>query len=392
MCSATLLLGYNKSGALFFCTPLKTPQKGFRINYTRIKLKHRYVIEALLKDDYSINEIADITGFNKSSISRELQINSDLYGYSAEVADEKANLRSDWKYYFKLRNLIEKYPEFTDIFINKYDKKSFGIKATYTYIKFNYTFKIPSLKTVFNWINSSAWEITKQERLRKFYKKGGKRSRSAVEALVGSRWVRPFWTRPQYINDRSQYGHWEIDFIIGRSGKDNYNLITFTERLTRYGFIIKYCGKNPWNVGGVIWDTIKKYRLNVKSITCDNGFEFSKLFYLGYRLHIFIYRADPYASFQKGGNENFNGLVRRHLPKRTNFNNIPEEKILEIQNKINTMPREILDWQTADELFFNWNYYKDKWIPIPQEEKYFIRSKLKRPSNKSKNKFFKDKY
>ncbi|MFV8483871.1 helix-turn-helix domain-containing protein [Mycoplasma sp. Z473B] len=160
MCSATLLLGYNKSGALFFCTPLKTPQKGFRINYTRIKLKHRYVIEALLKDDYSINEIADITGFNKSSISRELQINSDLYGYSAEVADEKANLRSDWKYYFKLRNLIEKYPEFTDIFINKYDKKSFGIKATYTYIKFNYTFKIPSLKTVFNWINSDNGPIS----------------------------------------------------------------------------------------------------------------------------------------------------------------------------------------------------------------------------------------
>ncbi|MHA3845701.1 IS30 family transposase [Mycoplasma sp. VS276A1] len=204
--------------------------------------------------------------------------------------------------------------------------------------------------------------------------------------------MRPFWTRPQYINDRSQFGHWEIDFIIGKTGKDNYNLITFTERLTRYGIIIKYQGKNPWNVGKAIWNAIKEYRLNVKSITCDNGFEFSKLFYLAYRLHIFVYRADPYVSFQKGGNENFNGLVRRYFPKRTNFNKISDEKILEIQNEINFMPREINEWQSADELFFNWNYYKDKWVPIPQEEKYFIRSNLKRTSNKSKNKFFKDKY
>ncbi|WP_416755439.1 hypothetical protein ACM0K4_00165 [Mycoplasma sp. VS42A] len=56
------------------------------------------------------------------------------------------------------------------------------------------------------------------------------------------------------------------------------------------------------------------------------------------------------------------------------------------------MPREILGWQSADELFFDWNYYKDKWVPIPGDEKYFIRSKLKQPSNTKRNKFFKNKY
>ncbi|WLP85985.1 IS30 family transposase [Mycoplasma seminis] len=179
--------------------------------------------------------------------------------------------------------------------------------------------------------------------------------------------------------------------MVGKSGKENYNLLTFTERKTRYGIIKKIKGKNPWNVAEVLWNLIREKQLNVKSITADNGFEFSKLFYLGYRLQIIIYRADPYASFQKGGNENFNGLVRRFFPKGTNFNNISEEEILAVQNEINNMPREIFNWQSADELFYDWNYYKDKWTPIPGDERFFIRNNLKRKSNTAKNKFFKNK-
>ncbi|WP_369810259.1 IS30 family transposase [Mycoplasma seminis] len=345
----------------------------------------------MLKENFSISEIAKITGFSKSSISREITYNADLYGYTAEYAQYKHDMRNKWKYYFKLRNKIEKYPNFTNVFIDKFNKRSFGVKLTHTYIKFNYNFEFPSYRTVFNWINSNAWEITKEDRLRRHYKKGGKRTKSAVEFLVGARWVRPFWTRPQKINDRSEFGHWEVDFIVGKSGKENYNLLTFTERKTRYGIIKKIKGKNPWNVAEVLWNLIREKQLNVKSITADNGFEFSKLFYLGYRLQIIIYRADPYASFQKGGNENFNGLVRRFFPKGTNFNNISEEEILAVQNEINNMPREIFNWQSADELFYDWNYYKDKWTPIPGDERFFIRNNLKRKSNTAKNKFFKNK-
>ncbi|MCU9932368.1 hypothetical protein NWQ33_00045 [Mycoplasmopsis cynos] len=73
---------------------------------------------------------------------------------------------------------------------------------------------------------------------------------------------------------------------------------------------------------------MKIYKLNVKSITTDNGFEFKVLFYIYYRLNIPIYQADPYASFQRGLNENFNGLVRREFPKGTNFNKISEKRNL----------------------------------------------------------------
>ncbi|WAM04054.1 IS30 family transposase [Mycoplasmopsis cynos] len=74
-------------------------------------------------------------------------------------------------------------------------------------------------------------------------------------------------------------------------------------------------------------------------MTTDNGFEFKALFYIVYRLNIPIYQADPYASFQRGLNENFNGLVRREFPKGTNFNKISEKEICDLQKTINNIAK-----------------------------------------------------
>ncbi|SJZ62530.1 hypothetical protein SAMN02745154_00640, partial [Mycoplasmopsis verecunda] len=74
-----------------------------------------------------------------------------------------------------------------------------------------------------------------------------------------------------------------------------------------------------------------------------------------------------------------------------NFNLVSDDEIKETQDKINSMPREIFDWMSADELFYNWNYYKEQWTPIPDDEKFFIKTKRQRESNYKKNKFFKNK-
>nr|WP_318024808.1 IS30 family transposase [Mycoplasmopsis verecunda] len=255
-------------------------------------------------------------------MSREIKNNSDFWGYSASNAQRKHDLRQRWKQHFILKNEFEKFSDFTDIFVKKFNKKSFGVELTCQYIKNNFNFSQPSLKTVFNWINSNIWIFTTKDLLRKSYKKGGRRKQTAAQALVGVRWVKPFWCRPREINERAEFGHWEIDLIIGRNGNGNCHLLTFHERLTRYGFIVEIDNKNPWKIDLIIWNLIKKYCLNVKSITKDNSIEFKCLFYLAYRLKIYVYQADNYASFQKGGIENFNGLVRRYFPKRTNFNKI----------------------------------------------------------------------
>ncbi|VEU76062.1 transposase [Mycoplasmopsis columboralis] len=347
----------------------------------------------LKNNEYSFNEIADKLKIHRISLYHEIKKNSDLYGYIACSAQNKHDIRRQWSEQIKLRNTFEKYLEFSKLFLSKFDKKTWGVEVTYLVITNNYPeVNHPSLRTVFNWINSGIWVITRDDRLRKIYKKGRKRYISAVERLVGKRWVVPYWARPSKIDDRTDFGHWELDLIVGKTGLKQNHLLTFVERKSRFGLIKKVYSKDPWKILITLWDLIKEYRLNVKSITTDNGFEFNKLFYLGYRLKIKIYLTDPYASFEKGTIEHYNGIVRRFFKKRTNFNSVSDEKIKEILDKINQMPRKIHGYLSADEMFFDLNYYKEKWNPIPMEEKLFTKIQRRRPSNTSRNKFFKNKY
>ncbi|WP_234851424.1 IS30 family transposase [Mycoplasmopsis mustelae] len=280
--------------------------------------------------------------------------------------------------------------EFSEIFKKKFNKRNFGVDVTYQFIKNTKKIKRPSLRSVFNWINSGIWIINRNDCLRKKYKKRNKEDyQSASDKLVGKRLVRPIWSRPKIVMERKEFGHWEIDLIIGKNRAKSSHLITFTKRLSRYGIIILLKEKNPWLIIRLLWDTIKKYKLNIKSITQDNGWEFNKLFYLAYRLGIYIYKTEAYASQQKASIENFNSIVRRYFPKGTSFNNFTEEEILKVQNKINNMPRKLHNYQSADEIFFDYNYYKDKWKEIPENEPLYVYSHLKRKSNTSKNTFFK---
>jgi IS30 family transposase len=91
--------------------------------------------------------------------------------------------------------------------------------------------------------------------------------------------------------------------------------------------------------------------LEVKSITIDNGLEFQKIGILAGWLKCKIYYCEPYASYQRGSNENFNGLVRRMWKKQTDFTLIPDETIKFIQDKINNMPRKILNWKSSYQEF-----------------------------------------
>ncbi|AMD81580.1 hypothetical protein AXW82_03435 [Mycoplasmopsis canis PG 14] len=358
------------------------------INYKHFNLEKRIELEILLKKfETPISEISKILGFTKSSLLREIKNNSNENGYIGMEAHNKHLNRIRWKEQIKLVNNMNKYEEFTKQFILKFNKKYFGVDLTHFYIQHHFKFRIPTLRTVFNWINSGLWVLDSKQRLRKYSK--GRKTHDVVKTLVGNRIVKPIWTRGFNKNFEHEFGHWEIDLIVGKRSSLSSHLLTFTERKTRWGLIIKLDNKNPWKLILKLWEYIKIYKLNVKSITADNGFEFKTLFYIGYRLNITIYQADPYASFQRGLNENFNGLVRREFPKGTNFNKITEKEIYDLQKTINNMPRKIHDYFSADELFFNLNYRDEPWKEIPKEEPLYIYSERKRISNTSRNSFFK---
>ena len=322
--------------------------------YTQITHDERKIIDYLFNiQKRSISFIARELNRNKSTISREIKRNSDINGYNHEIANNKYIS----KQYHKHMMHTLRYPEFNKLFLEFYDKRYYGIEVTWNKIKELYpNIKIPSCRQVFNWVRDSRWIVKRSNRLRQYYKKGGKRT-SSIFSKFKHKNVLPIWVRPKYIDNRSEYGHWEVDLVIGKKANGFHNLLTLTERVTRETYIAKIKSKNPMKCNSEIYKLVKKNNLIIKSITCDNGLEFEKIGILASWLDVKAYFCEPYASYQRGSNEHANGLIRRLYKKGTDFTKITDDNILNLQNKINNMPRKIFNWMSSLE-------YKNKILII----------------------------
>ena len=142
-----------------------------------------------------------------------------------------------------------------------------------------------------------------------------------------------------------------MDLIIGKREHGFENLITFQERQTRMVFIEKIQSKNPMKLNSKVYQLIKRNNLCVKSITIDNGIEFSKIGLLAKWLKCIVYFCEPFASYQRGSNEHVNGIIRRFWKKGTDFSLLSNNDILDTQNKINKMPRERFNWKSSYDVF-----------------------------------------
>jgi IS30 family transposase len=158
--------------------------------------------------------------------------------------------------------------------------------------------------------------------------------------------------RPGYIAERGSFGHWEMDSVVGpQSGKHN-NLFVLTERVSRYELIFKLPDKTAHSVVECLQKLCEAYpdfKKVFKTITCDNGVEFSDFEHMQQLTD--IYYCHPYSSWERGSNENNNRLIRRHIPKGTNFDALAASQVDNIQNWINTYPRKLLNWQTSQDVF-----------------------------------------
>ena len=161
--------------------------------------------------------------------------------------------------------------------------------------------------------------------------------------------------RPASIDSREEFGHWEIDTVIGeKSGKDNV-LLTIAERKTRQ-FIVRKIDAKSANAVMAELNKIREecgehFSTVFKTITGDNGSEFADLSTLESITDTNIYFTHPYSSFEKGTNERHNGLIRRFLPKGTRMADCSIDTIAFIEDWCNTLPRKILGYRTPEELF-----------------------------------------
>jgi IS30 family transposase len=157
--------------------------------------------------------------------------------------------------------------------------------------------------------------------------------------------------RPAIVDAKTRCGDWEIDTIIGKDGKGA--ILTITERRTGFLLMEKLPeGKHADALAKAVVRILFAYKRNVHTITSDNGSEFAGHEYIAKMLNADFYFAHPYSSWERGLNEYTNGLIRQYIPKSTDFNLYSNDFIRLVQNKLNTRPREKLNFFTPSKIFY----------------------------------------
>lgn len=314
-------------------------------NYKQLQQKERHLIDYLLnQENKSISQIAKILKRNKSTISREIRRNKIRDKYEANDAIFNSKIINLAKYSFS----IDKYEKFLNYFYEKFDCKYFGVEVCIFTAK-RQGILTPSIKTLYNWINFNVIKISAKQLLRpkKFHQK---KWSSYKFKDISQEDIIPIAYRPSRINKRKEIGHYEIDLVNSCKGGKS-SLLTLVDRKTRFGHVITVNTKHMEHINVKLFELIKKNNIKIKTLTKDNGSEFNLLNQLTKKLNIKLYSCHPYAAWEKGTNENFNGLIRRAFPKGTNFDNIDENQLKRVIDKINKMPRKIFSYLSSKNLY-----------------------------------------
>lgn len=210
--------------------------------------------------------------------------------------------------------------------------------------------KIVCSKTIYNYIDLGLIRV-KNSHLPLKLRRSPKSTRNRINKRILGNSISE---RPSHIEERQEFGHWEIDTVIGSKSKEDEVLLTIVERKTRNAFIRKI----PSRTEEAVMAEMKRLRQEFgsmfssvfKTITSDNGSEFASLASLS-AVNTSVYFTHPYSSFERGTNERHNGLLRRFIPKGKRISDYSLDAIQRIEDWINGLPRRILGYKTPEELF-----------------------------------------
>jgi IS30 family transposase len=157
--------------------------------------------------------------------------------------------------------------------------------------------------------------------------------------------------RPAIVEQRKRLGDWEGDTVIGK--KSRYALVTLVERMSRFTLIKIIKRRTAAATKRANIHMLKPYKLKTLTITLDNGKEFTAHQDIARELGAEVYFAHPYASWERGTNENTNGLLRQYFPKGSDFSKITNRQVIYAQKHLNSRPRKCLGARTPEMVFFN---------------------------------------
>ena len=156
--------------------------------------------------------------------------------------------------------------------------------------------------------------------------------------------------RPEIVDKKTRLGDWEGDTVIGAAHKQA--IVSVVERCTQYVLLKKVERKTAEAVKDSLIELMEPYENAIHTLTLDNGKEFAGHEAVTQKLGTAVYFADPYSSWQRGLNEQVNGLVRQYFPKKKKFSKITQEEVFYVAYKLNHRPRKLLGYRTPQEAFF----------------------------------------
>lgn len=315
-------------------------------------------ISAYLKLGLSLRDIAKKTGRNVSTISRErkrgsvAQLGTNRKPFTRYFPDTGARVYKENRQHCGAQSVVMKAWDLLRYTEKKILEEQWSPDAIVGHAKKLSQFKdsyIPSTKTIYNLIDQcklSVRNIDLEMKLRRSTKERPLRKNKRV-------FGKSIEKRCDSVESREEFGHWEIDTVIGKKSNDE-PLFTLTERKTRKELLLRIPNKNASSVESGLETLLEPYKGSLpqvfKTITADNGSEFSELSTLEEE-GISIYFSHPYASYERGTNERHNGIIRRFIKKGHPIHSYSDKRLHEVETWMNELPRKILDYETPTEMF-----------------------------------------
>ena len=314
------------------------------MSYKQLTEVERYQVQSFLKAGYTKKKIAQELGRHPSTIGRELNRNTGLRGYRPQQAQQFAECRkklhshtlithSTWQ---NVEHLLrhEWSPEQISGWLKNINYQSVSPEWIYQYI-LNDKKGGGDLHTY----------LRCQKKRKKRYGSRDKRGQLKNRVSIDE--------RPAIVDERQRIGDWEMDLIIGSLGGSV--LMTAVERKTRFTVIALAPNKTAEAVKDAILGALTPLAAQIETLTYDNGKEFALHDVIAEQLQAKSYFAHPYHSWERGLNENTNGLIRQYAPKGTSFDDITPEIVQGIMDKLNNRPRKCLDFRTPNQVLFGIN-------------------------------------
>jgi IS30 family transposase len=311
------------------------------MNYTQLAREQRYQINVLKKAGHNQTYIAALVGCHKSTISRELRRNRGQKGYRHYQADELAYSRQceayrsriAWQTWQQVERLLRQdwSPEQITGYLKRDKQPSVSHEWIYLYV---YADKRRG--------GTLHCHLRSQKKQRKRYSGYIRRGQIPHRTSIDK--------RPKIVASKGRFGDWEVDTIVG--ARHQGGILSAVERKSKLTRLRKLATKGAAEMKDNTIELLAPLAAKVHTITVDNGKEFCEHQLIAAGLQARIYFAHPYSSWERGLNENTNGLVRQYFPKKYEFSRISDSDLQQVENLLNNRPRKTLGYRTPNEVFF----------------------------------------